>query len=280
MTLNDLYQKGCLFLNDNNIENAEFDARCLVEHAFSITTTQFFIKRSEPADETLSDKYYSCLQRRISGEPLQYILGKWEFMGNEFYVGDGVLIPRPETEQLVSVAAEFLKGKKHPVIFDLCSGTGCIAISIAKLFPDSKVYAVEKYDKAYDYLLKNIRLNSALNVEAVNGDLFNSELLEGITPDIIVSNPPYIRTEDIQTLDITVQKEPHTALDGGIDGYEYYRFLADYWFAKRLNGDSAMVLECGEDQGDSIASMLSVFTDDVTVYNDFNDLQRIVFAKK
>ena len=280
MTLNELYQKGCSLLKEKHIEDAEFDARCLIEHTLNITPTEYFMRRGEAVDITTENRYYDYLQRRINGEPLQYIIGKWEFMGNEFYVGDGVLIPRPETEILVEKAVDYLKHKKNPVVFDICSGTGCIAISIAKFFPDAKVYAVEKYAKAYSYLLQNIGLNAVGNVKAVNGDLFDKDLLKGISPDVILSNPPYIRTDDIEKLDITVRNEPHTALDGGNDGYVFYRFLSDYWFSERLEQDSVMILECSEDQGDAIASMLSTNSKKVKVIEDFNKLQRIVIAEK
>lgn len=280
MTLNELYQKGCSLLKEKHIEDAEFDAHCLIEHSLNITPTEYFMRRGEAVDITTENRYYDYLQRRINGEPLQYIIGKWEFMGNEFYVGDGVLIPRPETEILVEKAVDYLKHKKKPVVFDICSGTGCIAISIAKIFPDAKVYAVEKYAKAYSYLLQNIDLNAVGNVKAVNGDLFDKDLLKGISPDVILSNPPYIRTDDIEKLDITVRNEPHTALDGGNDGYVFYRFLSDYWFSDRLKQDSVMILECGEDQGDAIASMLSTNSKKVKVIEDFNKMQRIVIAEK
>lgn len=280
MTLNELYQKGCSLLKEKHIDDAEFDARCLIEHTLNITPTEYFMRRGEAVDITTENRFFDYLQRRINGDPLQYIIGKWEFMGNEFYVGDGVLIPRPETELLVEKAVDYLKHKKNPVVFDICSGTGCIAISIAKIFPDAEVYAVEKYAKAYSYLLQNIDFNAVGNVKAVNGDLFDKDLLKGISPDVILSNPPYIRTNDIEKLDITVQNEPHTALDGGNDGYVFYRFLSDYWFSERLEQDSVMILECGEDQGDAIASMLSTNSKKVKVIEDFNKLQRIVIAEK
>lgn len=280
MTLNELYQKGCSILKEHNIDDFEFEARCLVENSVNITPTQFFINRAENVESEAVTAFLGLVRRRINGEPLQYILGKWEFMNYEFLVGDGVLIPRPETELLVEASFDFLKTKKNPIVFDLCSGSGCVAISIAKKFPNAKVYAVEKYDKAYCYLLKNIEHNSVGNVTAVKGDVFDKDLLRDVQPDLILSNPPYIRTEEIDSLDITVRKEPYTALDGGNDGYSFYRILADYWFSERLSSGSQMILECGEDQGDEIASMLSDDKVKVKVIRDYNNLQRIVLAEK
>ena len=189
-------------------------------------------------------------------------------MGNEFYVGPGVLIPRPETEGLVEFAIDYLRNIEKPVVIDLCSGSGCIAISIAKLIPEAKVYAVEKFEDAFGYLEKN------------KGDLFDKGLLREIKADLILSNPPYIRKDDISTLSVEVQNEPVTALDGGCDGYDYYRFLSDYWLEDFLLNNSALMIECGEDQGDYIAELFSHHSLKQEVKLDFNGLQRFVIAYK
>ena len=281
MTLNELYKKGCAMLTEASVEDAGFDARCLIEHTFKLSVTDFFLKRNDEISAEHEEIFLGYIKQRINGIPLQYIIGKWEFMSNEFLVGDGVLIPRPETEMLVELAADFLKNKKNSVVVDLCSGSGCIAISIAKLFPQAKVYAVEKYDSAFSYLLKNIDHNCvAENCFAIKGDLFDKAVLNGISPDLIVSNPPYIRTDDIVTLDLAVRNEPHTALDGGDDGYDFYRFLSEFWLGEYLKDGSMMLLECGEDQGTCISEMLRRHTDEVRVIYDFNNLQRVVAAKK
>ena len=280
MTVNELYRKSVVLLENAGIEDAEFDARCLLEYALNVDTTQYFMLRSENINSHISEHYNELIKNRISGIPLQYLLGKWEFMGNEFYVGDGVLIPRPETEQLVELACEFLKDKEDPVVVDMCSGSGCIAVSVAKSFKNSKVFAVEKYDKAFSYLKKNIEHNHADNVIPIKGDLFDKNVLSGILPDLIVSNPPYIRKDDLKFLQTEVLHEPVTAFDGGNDGYDFYRFLCGYWFGEYLPENSAMMLECAEDQGDYILSMFSRFTDDSSIHYDFNNLQRIVTAFK
>ena len=279
-TVNEVYRSGVKLLELNNVEDAEFDARCLIEYLLDINTTQFMLSRQEKIDDDIQNRFIELINKRISGTPLQYIIGRWEFMGNTFIVGEGVLIPRPETEMLVDLAAEHLKSVDSPVIVDFCSGSGCIAISVAKLFPDAKVYAVEKYDEAYSYLVKNIELNNVKNVIAIQGDLFDKFVLDGVRPDMILSNPPYIRKSDIPTLSKEVLCEPHTALDGGNDGYDFYRFLCDYWFGEYLSDNSAMMLECAEDQGDYISDMFSEYTDNTKVVYDFNGLQRIVTSYK
>lgn len=280
MTVNDLYQSGVSILKNADVDDAEFDSRCLVEFVLNFDTTHFLINRTQPVSKADEDAFHSLLKRRINGEPLQYILGKWEFMSNEFYVGSGVLVPRPETEILVELAVEYLKSKSNPVVIDLCSGTGCIAISLGKLIPSAKIYAVEKYSEAFDYLRRNIKLNSVNNVTAVQGDMFDVSLLKDVNCDLILSNPPYIKKADIDSLSPEVQNEPRTALDGGDDGYDYYRFLCDHWLSEFLAYDTAMMIECGEDQGEYIADLFSKYSKKQEIIRDFNNIQRIVIAYK
>lgn len=280
MTINDLYLKGIRLLKSSDIDDAEFDARLLLEHVLGISTTAFLLSRNDIVDDNKAATYEELLEKRISGTPLQYIIGKWEFMGNEFFVGEGVLIPRPETEKLVELACEYLADIENPVIVDFCSGSGCIAVSLAKIIGNAKVYSVEKFDAAYSYLLKNIQLNNVKNVVPIQGDLFDKDVLEGIVPDLIVSNPPYIRKADIRFLQTEVLHEPVTALDGGDDGYDFYRFLSKYWFGEMLSEGAAMMVECAEDQGDYISQLFSTYAERTDIIRDFNGLQRIVAAYK
>lgn len=280
MTINDLYREGISALKNSDIEDADFDARCLLEFVLDIDTTQFLLSRSQIVSEDVRKKYFELISERKNGTPLQYILGKWEFMDNEFYVGKGVLIPRPETEKLVELAVDFLSEKDTPTVVDFCSGSGCIAISIGKLLPHAKIYAVEKYNEAFSYLERNIDLNNVKNVFAIKGDIFDKNVIDGISPDLIVSNPPYIRKDEIETLSVEVQNEPVTALDGGNDGYDFYRVLADFWLNEYLSRNTAMFVECGEDQGDWIKGFFSGYCEKSEVIYDFNGLQRIVTAFK
>lgn len=266
-------------LEESGRENAGFDARCLIEFLLDIDTTQFMLRRSENADTKLFSDYMNLIRRRATGEPLQYILGKWEFMDGEFFVGEGVLIPRPETELLVDFAKDYLKDKENPVVFDLCSGSGCIAISVASAVKNAKVYAVEKFDAAYSYLEKNIAHNGVNNVTAVKGDIFDSSLLRDIKPDLILSNPPYIRSEELSFLQQEVRREPSTALDGGRDGYVFYRVLASDWL-QRLPKGGAMAVECAEDQADEISQMFFLSRSRVNIINDLSGFPRVVTAVK
>lgn len=279
MTVSELFNSGVEALKKHGIEDPEFDARCMLEEVLNFDTTKFLLHRSDTVCVATESDFCQMLQRRIDGEPLQYILGKWEFMGFPFYVGEGVLIPRPETEMLVEFSADFLKDKSAPVVLDLCSGSGCIAVSVAKLLKNSKVFAVEKSEKAFNFLKKNIELNKAHNVQPVLGDVFDNNLLAEIEPDLILSNPPYIRSQDIGQLQREVQREPRAALDGGKDGYIFYRHICSVWL-KRLKKGGAIALECAEDQTCEIAKMLSPSASNVSIARDLNGLPRTVSAIK
>ena len=217
------------------------------------------------------------LARLHNFEPIQYIQGTARFLERSYHVAPGVLIPRPETEILAEFAFDFLKKKNDPIVFDLCSGSGCIAISVAKLCPNSTVYAVEKSDDAFNYLMKNIELNGVKNVKAVKGDVFDKMSLSGIAPDLILSNPPYIRSSDIAGLQSEVKKEPVTALDGGEDGYDFYRVIASDWI-KQIKSGGAIAVECAEDQTEYISELFSKHASVVKAYNDLSGLPRGVIA--
>ncbi len=277
MTVNELYRQGAEMLDYAFVENAFFDARWLIEKAMGINSTQFALKKDKQVSKKAEVEFLSLIRRRISGEPLQYILGEWEFMGYPFYVGEGVLIPRPETELLVEFAENNLKNEKAPVVFDLCSGSGCIAISVAKLFPKAKVYAVEKSDKAIEYLKKNVKLNKAKNVEIIRGDICDNRLLQGITPDLILSNPPYIKSDELQSLQKEVQREPAMALDGGFDGLDFYKVLAEIWLCRLPRGKS-MAVECGEAQGEDVSQLFFLAKSETDLINDLSGIQRVVTA--
>ena len=279
MTISELEKLGSQKLRASGKENSDFDARCLLEFVLNLNPTQYLLNRSEEVDSVCAKKFLSLVERRSNGEPLQYILGKWEFMGLPFYVGEGVLIPRPETEMLVEFALDFLKDKKNPVVIDLCSGSGCIAISVAKHLPNAKVYAVEKSDLAFPYLKKNIWLNCVFNVSAVHGDIFDSTLLSDIKPDLILSNPPYIRSSEIASLQSEVRNEPSMALDGGEDGLIFYREIANGWI-DRLGTGGAIAVECAEDQTEDIIRMFSEKTQYAEAFNDLSGLPRTVTAIK
>ncbi len=272
MTVSEVFEEGKRILSDSKTENFSNEARWMFETAFNVNSQYLFFNSNDEADVEKSSAYFEMINRRTEGEPVQYIVGSWDFYGESFKVGDGVLIPRPETELLIDYSIEKLKGIRNPIVFDLCSGTGCIGLTVARLFPDSKVFLFEKSDKAFEYLSENKRNLKCDNAFLVHADIFNGfESFDLPQPDLILSNPPYIESEEIITLQSEVLKEPVMALDGGDDGLDFYRCIADKWLPVCKY---AVAVECGENQHLQIGEMFSEFS--VEFLKDFNGINRVV----
>lgn len=271
MTLEEAYNYSVNVLNKECIDEADFKSLCIICSISDIKNSEYFIYKNKIIDVTTLDNY---IKRIIDGEPLQYVLGKWDFYESEFYVGEGVLIPRPETEELVEKAIDIIDYNQKSVIYDLCSGSGCIGISIAKKIKNSTVYCVEKSKDAFHYLEKNAV--GVPNVICINDDISND--IDLPMADLIVSNPPYIKTDLIESLQNEVKKEPFMALDGGDDGLDFYRLINDKWYDK-LKNNSFLLLEIGNEQGNDIKKILNNFND-VDVIKDIYNNDRIVIAKR
>lgn len=266
-------------LSRAGVENPDGDTREILCAVLECDRTQLIL-REDDIPEGLCNKAIAMARRRSSGEPIQYILGSWSFMGRDYKVGGGVLIPRDDTEVVVTEALKLSENTPEPVIVDLCAGSGIIAVTLAKELPNATVYAVEKSDAAFSYLTENITLNHA-KVNAIHADLQNcvSDFKDG-SLDMIVSNPPYIRSAEIADLQQEVQYEPRLALDGGEDGYDFYKMIITLWTPK-LKKDGAIAFEIGEGQFDTIAAMLK--TAGYTAISGVPDIQNItraVTAKK
>ncbi|MBQ2812689.1 MAG: peptide chain release factor N(5)-glutamine methyltransferase [Clostridia bacterium] len=277
MKLNDLRKELTALLEPCSGEDSAFEADCILADLLGCTNSALSLYYDTQADVLTVEKAKTFVRRRLEHEPLQYILGKWEFYGREFYVGDGVLIPRPETELLIDTAFKELTGKTQPVCYDLCSGSGCIGITVAEEISDSRVYMLEKSEMAYGFLEKNIAHNGTHNCKAVIGDMFDLSPFSE-KADIILSNPPYIRSDVIPSLQAEVHKEPLMALDGGTDGLMFYKRIADYW-SESLKPDGIIAVEIGEDQGVSVSGIFKKKFRDVTVIKDFSGNDRVVVAK-
>lgn len=249
MILAEAYNYGVYFLSANGIDEADFKSLCLCCHCAGIKNNEYEIHKNE--DLIIMKKFADMLWRVKSGEPLQYVIGKWDFYESEFYVGKGVLIPRPETEELTQLVIKHAERAGNPVIVDLCAGSGCIGISVAKAVPSATVYCIEKSTEALPYLLKNA--GNTPNVKVINADINEPSVVKNA--DIIVSNPPYIKSSDIRLLQSEVQCEPSMALDGGSDGLDFYRIIAEKWKAN-LRENGMLFLEIGEDQGDDVYEIL------------------------
>jgi len=198
--------------------------------------------------------FEKLLLRRINGEPVQYILGQWDFCGLPFYVGDGVLIPRPETEILARRAIEIAREIQTPVVVDLCAGTGCIGLTVAKNIPNAKVYLVEKSPEAFTYLKRNQESLNTQNAILIQGDILTDAFSQIPKCNLILSNPPYIPKNELPALQREVQREPAMALEGGIDGLLFYRAIAEKW-AKHVKPGGVILLELGDGQYKDVSPM-------------------------
>lgn len=286
MTYKEAYINAKNILRKNEVVDYSFDAFLIFEHCFKISRKDFPLYYSQNVPERLCSSFFNLIDKRKNKEPLQYILGYWEFMGRKYFVGEGVLIPRDDTEVLVRKSIKFLEvigaNRKKVKILDLCSGTGIVAISLAKEFKNSEVLAVELHKKALKYLEKNIKINKVSNVKILKRDVLSQNLPENISNDfdLIVSNPPYIKSDEIKNLQEEVKKEPVSALDGGTDGLNFYRAILKNWkFFLKKGG--ALCVEIGSGQSYDVVELFKKNGfKNIEVIKDLSNLDRIVFGVK
>ncbi|RMG69845.1 MAG: peptide chain release factor N(5)-glutamine methyltransferase [Nitrospirae bacterium] len=249
----ELFRKACALMKQQGIEDAEKEVELFFSILLGIDRVSLF-RDNPPVDEVKQKALINAVQERLKGRPAQYITGYVEFYGLKFIVGEGVLIPRPETELLVDEVIGLHKegalGDK-PLILELCTGTGCIALSIAKYLKDASITATEISPTALEYAKKNLKLHGLKNVTLLRADLFPAEKKNY---DLIVSNPPYVSSRDMQLLAPHVKREPFEALYGGRDGLDFYRRILskaeDY-----LKQRGFLALEVGAGQAEPVVKM-------------------------
>ncbi len=237
-----------------------------------------------PFEEISEAEFTECVKKadiRKTGKPLQYILGSWDFYGRRYFVGEGVLIPRPETELLCDIAVQHLK-KTGGKAIDLCSGSGCIAVTTA-LEANVEAVGIEISDKAYGYFLRNISENKAEKlVTAINGDIFDEEIVGRFADNslsAVLSNPPYISSADMKALQKEVRFEPELALFGGEDGLDFYRRLVPLWVEKLAVG-GFFAVEIGEEQGQAVSGIFEKEGLTPQIIKDYSGHDRIASAVK
>ncbi len=281
MTYRELFYYSKKLLSEADIESPLYDTYCLCSHFLNADRIRLI--SSADTDPPLQDqeKFINAVNKRSCGYPLQYILGKWSFMDRDYIIGEGVLIPRDDTEVCVRECIKALKGTDSPRIADLCSGSGIIAITLAKSFPQSKVLAMDVSDKALDFLRTNIELNSADNVEPIKCDILKDyEMFPPDSFDAVISNPPYIMSHVISKLQPELQYEPRLALDGGEDGLVFYRSIARNWIT-RLKKNGFICVEIGEEQAEEVTSLFTENgIDSIKVIKDIQNLDRVIFGTK
>ena len=252
MTIKEAITKGMIMLKSNNIDSPKLKARLLLQYILDKPRQYIIVYDNKEIDKKQQWEYFVNIEKITKGIPLQHITHKQEFMKMDFFVNEDVLIPRQDTEILVEEVIKIAKKKNRPKILDLCTGSVAIAISLKKFVPNSDVYAVDISEKALEIARKNARKLEA-DVKFIKSNLFENLKKEKF--DIIVSNPPYIKREDIMNLSEEVKNEPQIALDGGIDGLDFYKKISEQAI-EYLKLDSYLCFEIGYNQKNEVIQII------------------------
>lgn len=273
------------------IESPEKEAELIIRQGLGINLAGLYAN-NPGLNEQQARIVDDIVRRRSRREPLQYILGHTDFSGLQIMVGRGVLIPRPETELMAEHAIKVLHGKLPDAekqrlkkgrctrILDLCTGSGCLALSLAKAFSSAQVYGTDISDSALHYARKNAEINGIRNVDFIKGHLF-AALNKNVSFDFIISNPPYIRKEDIPSLQAEVKDwEPLNALDGGDDGMDFYRQIIPDAM-QYLNDQGFLMFELGIGCAETVSELFKAYGyHHIEIMKDYAGIDRIISAHK
>ncbi len=276
----ELWKKAVQLLKENNIENAEFDANELFFHFCNVNRRLY---PNAKIESDIANEFLKAVNRRAKNEPLQYILGEWNFYGFTLKVGKGVLIPRQDTETVceiaINLANKSLKNAQtNYKIADLCAGSGAIAITLANKIKNSEVLAVEKYDEAFKYLLHNIKTH-APNIKAIKDDVQkHHDKLAQNSLDMIISNPPYIAQSEMQSAQAELFFEPKTALIAEDNGLFFYKFICKN-YKEKLKKGGVIIFEIGHKQAGPLYEILTENKyKNINIEKDANGHDRCVWA--
>lgn len=277
MQVKRVLEEAVKILKDNNIDEAIIKAKIVLCMVLKIEKEYIIINDSKEMAKEDEEKYFQYINKLKNGIPLQYITNNQEFMKLNFFVDENVLIPRADTEILVEEVISLANDDKNKIL-DVCTGSGAIAVSLAKYIKNSNVMAIDISKEALKIAEKNA-FNNNVNIKFIESDLFNN--LEENDFDIIVSNPPYIRENVINDLSIEVKHEPKIALDGGKDGLDFYRKLSSESY-KYLKEDGYLCLEIGYDQKKEVIEILKNEKKYKNIYSkkDLFGNDRIIIAQK
>lgn len=280
MTLKEALKKGIGILKDSGIETPAADAGVLLCHAVGCDRIHLHAYGDDAIDEASFERYFKFISKRSEGMPVQYITGHCEFMSLDFDVGPEVLIPRQDTEILVETVISFCrKTGKHMRILDIGAGSGCIAVSLAYHIGECSVTAVDISEKALKTAYRNaVKNRVSEKITFVAGNLFDK--LSSARFDVIVSNPPYVRCAEIETLQREVRDfEPHEALDGGEDGLVFYREIAAK-ASSSLTPGGLLAFEVGCDQAEAVVQILKDGYTDIKIVRDMAGIDRVITARQ
>ena len=280
MTIKELLNQGTIMLKNEDIDGPKNKARAILQYTLKKSREYLIIYDNKEISQLKRDEYIKNIKRLIGGEPLQYITGVQEFMKMKFVVTKDVLIPQPDTEILVEEVIKIGNRLQNPMILDLCTGSGAIAVSLAKNLPNVKIIATDISKKAIEIAKYNAKLNGAINnIDFVESNLFDK--LKNLKFDIIVSNPPYVPTGEIKKLPKDVRQEPILALDGGKDGLDFYRkiFERSHEF---LSIQGYMCVEIGYNQKEAVKKIIDEQKRYINVYckKDLCENDRVIVAER
>lgn len=281
MNIKELLNKGIELLRNSKIENPIMHARIVLEFVLDRTKEYIIANDMQEVEKEKEKKYIENIIKVSEGEPIQYITKNQEFMKLDFYVDNSVLIPRADTEILVEEAINLMNNLKQTnlKVLDMCTGSGAIAVSIAKYIENVEVYGVDISEKALKIAKRNAEKNKVKKkCKFIESNMFNNVYGEF---DIIISNPPYIEKSKIKNLEEKVKKEPIMALDGGEDGLEFYRKLSEEAY-KFLKCNGFLLLEIGYNQKMNVIHLLEEKDKYYNIYSkkDLAQNDRIVVATK
>ena len=279
MTIMDAIKKGMIELKNSNIESPKLKSRLLMQYVLNQTRQYIIVNDLNRISKEDEERYFVGISKLRAGVPLEHITHQREFMKLNFYINENVLIPRQDTEILVEEVINIAKRIKNSKILDLCTGSGAIAVSLAKYLPESEITATDISNKALEVAKKNAKINEVENrITFISSDLFTNIPEEKY--DIIVSNPPYIKRNVIETLEEQVRKEPYMALDGGLDGLDFYRKIIKNSY-EYLKYHGFLCLEIGFDQKIDVIELIENEEEFENTYSkkDLFDNDRIIVTQ-
>ena len=246
MIISEAIKKGMIELKNGNVEEPKLKARLLMQYVLNKSRQYVIVNDREELDNIKEKQYLEKIKILKKGVPIEHITHQKEFMKLSFFVDKNVLIPRQDTEILVEEVINIAKKNNSKKILDLCTGSGAIAVSLAKYLPQAEITAIDISNEALKIAKKNAISNNVENqITFISSDMFTNLNEEKF--DVIVSNPPYIKTNVIKNLDIQVQNEPYIALDGGKDGLDFYKKIINESY-QYLKYNGYLCLEIGFDQ--------------------------------
>ena len=279
MTISEAIKKGMIELKNENIEEPKLKARLLMQYTLNQTRQYVIVNDMEELEKSKEKKYFDSIKILKKGIPIEHITHQKEFMKLNFFVDKNVLIPRQDTEILVEEVIKIAQKTNAKKILDLCTGSGAIAVSLAKYLPQSEITAIDISNDALKIAKKNAVSNNVENqITFISSDMFTNLNEEKF--DIIVSNPPYIKTHVIDNLDIQVKNEPHIALDGGNDGLYFYKKIINESY-QYLKYKGYLCLEIGFDQKIDIIELIENSNNFDGTYSkkDLYDNDRIIITQ-